>query len=266
MVAGSRSTPSSVSMITSAGDEALGQHVVHRQLEVLGVDAEGEGQAGLRVEVDQQHLLAELGEGGAERRDGRGLGDATLLVGDREGGGHGAILPETRCSSARGPWNAGRMSRPTALITGPTAGIGSCFAHAARRRRATTSSSSRVTRAGSTRWPTRCEREYGVDTEVLVADLADRDALARVEQRVADPERPVDLLVNNAGFGHKRAVPGEQRRGRAADARRAGDRGAAAQPRRPRRDGGPGQRLDHQRVQRRRLPPPRDATARPRPT
>ncbi len=58
MVAGSRSTPSSVSRITSAGDEALGQHVVHRELEVLRVDAEGEGQAGLRVEVDEQHPLA----------------------------------------------------------------------------------------------------------------------------------------------------------------------------------------------------------------
>ena len=40
IVAGSRSTPSSVSMITSVGVEALGEHVVHRQLEVLGVDAE----------------------------------------------------------------------------------------------------------------------------------------------------------------------------------------------------------------------------------
>ena len=44
----------------------------------------------------------------------------------------------------------------------------------------------------------------GVATEVIVADLADRAALAGVERRVADPARPVDLLVNNAGFGHKR--------------------------------------------------------------
>jgi len=36
---------------------------------------------------------------------------------------------------------------------------------------------------------------------VLAADLTDADDLARVEQRLASLERPVDLLVNNAGFG-----------------------------------------------------------------
>jgi uncharacterized protein len=42
----------------------------------------------------------------------------------------------------------------------------------------------------------------GVDVEVLTADLADPDALARVEARVASPTDPVDLLVNNAGYGY----------------------------------------------------------------
>ena len=42
---------------------------------------------------------------------------------------------------------------------------------------------------------------HGVTCEVLPADLADAARLAVVEARVASADRPVDLLVNNAGFG-----------------------------------------------------------------
>ena len=45
---------------------------------------------------------------------------------------------------------------------------------------------------------------HGVDVEVIAADLAERDQLQRVADRAADPTRPVDLLVNNAGFGSRK--------------------------------------------------------------
>ncbi|WP_327412492.1 SDR family NAD(P)-dependent oxidoreductase [Streptomyces sp. NBC_01233] len=44
-------------------------------------------------------------------------------------------------------------------------------------------------------------REYGTVCEVLPADLLDPGDCAAVAERLADRSRPVDMLVNNAGFG-----------------------------------------------------------------
>ena len=41
----------------------------------------------------------------------------------------------------------------------------------------------------------------GVEVEVLPADLGAPDDLQRVADRLVEPARPVDLLINNAGFG-----------------------------------------------------------------
>ncbi len=46
--------------------------------------------------------------------------------------------------------------------------------------------------------------DHGVEVEVLAADLGERDQLERVEARLGDDSSPVDLLVNNAGFGLKK--------------------------------------------------------------
>ena len=61
-----------------------GEHVVGRDAPALAVDAEAGRGVALRVEVDDQHLLADRGERRAEIDRRRGLADAALLVGERE--------------------------------------------------------------------------------------------------------------------------------------------------------------------------------------
>ena len=75
---------------TAVGDHGLAQrrladqHVIGRAVAVAAVDAEPGRGIALRIEIDDQHALADRGQRGAEIDRGRGLAHAALLVGERQ--------------------------------------------------------------------------------------------------------------------------------------------------------------------------------------
>lgn len=96
------------------------------------------------------------------------------------------------------------MMNRAALVTGASAGLGTCFADLLAKEGydlvLVARDEERLTELGR-----RLQSEHGVNFEVLRADLTVPEDLKRVEERVKDTSNPIDVLVNNAGFGIRKS-------------------------------------------------------------
>jgi short-subunit dehydrogenase len=96
------------------------------------------------------------------------------------------------------------MSKPIALITGATAGIGASFAELLAKKGhdlVIVARDLERLNQNASKW----RESFEVEVEVLVADLSRDEDIRRVELRLQNSSRPIEVLINNAGFGIKKS-------------------------------------------------------------
>ena len=91
------------------------------------------------------------------------------------------------------------MERPVALITGASSGLGAEFAQQLGRTQHDLVLVSRDAARLEVK-AVRLRNDFGIDVQILPADLLTDDGVASVSARLADLARPVSVLVNNAGY------------------------------------------------------------------
>ena len=91
------------------------------------------------------------------------------------------------------------MVRPVALVTGATSGLGAEFAQQLGRAQHDLVLVARDAQRLEAK-AVRLRNDFGIDVQVLPADLVTDDGVAAVAARLADAAVPVSVLVNNAGF------------------------------------------------------------------
>jgi short-subunit dehydrogenase len=98
------------------------------------------------------------------------------------------------------------MTRPVAVVTGASTGIGDAFA----RLLAARAYNLVVVARDAARLDALAKElhaQHATEVEVMAVDLIDDARRATVEARLADTTRPVDMLINNAGFGTYGSFP-----------------------------------------------------------
>ncbi len=96
----------------------------------------------------------------------------------------------------------------TAMVTGGTSGIGAAFARALAARGHDLVLVARDSeRLAST--AAELTSQHRIAVETMTADLGEHSDVEKVAARLADPNAPIDRLVNNAGFGIRTRLTAE---------------------------------------------------------